>query len=307
MPIFRSALAIATLSLLVFAAASAARAGDALPVCVTAPPQAFFVKKIGGDLVDVTAMVPPGADPHSYEPKPGQMRAVARAKAYFALGDAFEDAWLSRLKSANPDLYVVPTQEGIERLPMAAHSHGHDEAAGEEHKDESANDQHEAMLDPHIWLDPNLVKIQAENIEKGLAKADPAHAERYEANLRTFLEELTALDAKIRDIFAKAPRGERAFIVFHPSWGYFARAYGLKQIPIEVEGAEPSPKELAEIIEHARENKVKVIFVQPQLSEKSARTVAAETGADIVRLDPLAENWDENLLAAATAIEQALR
>ncbi len=309
----RSALALLTLALSVLAAPLTAMAGTPLPVCVTIAPQAFFVKKIGGDLVDPTILVPAGADPHSYEPKPGQMKAVAKAKAYFALGISFEDAWLSRLKSANPGLFVVSTQEGVDKIPMAAHSHEQHEETGEEHKVETENGQqeahhdHEAMLDPHIWLDPNLVKIQAENIEKGLAQADPAHAAVYAANLKSFLEELTALDADIKALFAKAPAKDKSFIVFHPSWGYFAKAYGLTQVPIEVEGAEPSPRELAEIIEHAKENNVKVIFAQPEFSDKSAQTVAAETGARVARLDPLAENWDENLRAAATAIEEALR
>jgi zinc transport system substrate-binding protein len=290
--------------LLALAVLFPAAASAVTPVCVSILPQKYFLEKIGGDLVDITVLVPPGASPHTYEPKPGQMVAVSKAKAYFAIGVPFENAWLGRLKAGNPDMPVVQTQSGVEKIPMAAHSE-HEEA----HAGKAEGDDHEehAGLDPHIWLDPNLVKIQAKNIVEGLKTADPANAAAYAANYRTFLKECDALDATIRKTLAAASAAHSSFIVFHPSWGYFAKAYGLTQIPIEVEGKEPSPKELASLITFARDKGVNVIFVQPQFSEKSASVVAKEAGATLARLDPLAEDWNGNLLHAAEALRNAVK
>lgn len=295
---FRFALPLLlALAVLVPAVASAA-----MPVCVTILPQKYFLEKIGGDLVDVTVLVPPGADPHSYEPKPGQMVAVSKAKAYFAVGVPFEDAWLGRIKAGNPDMPIVQTQRGVGKIPMTAHdahdAHGAHGAHGEEET---------GRLDPHIWLDPNLVKIQAKNILEGLSAADPANAATYETNFQEFLKECGALDAAIRETLAAASAAHSSFIVFHPSWGYFAKAYGLNQIPIEAEGKEPSPGELGALITLARDKGVKVIFVQPQFSERSAQVIANEAGATLARLDPLAEDWKDNLLRAATAFQKAAR
>jgi zinc transport system substrate-binding protein len=144
-----------------------------------------------------------------------------------------------------------------------------------------------------VWLSPPLVKIQARHIADGLIAVDPANRSRYEENLAGFLREIEALDSDLKALFAGSP-GAR-FMVFHPSWGYFAKAFGLEQVPIEIEGKEPKPAQLKELIHQAREHGIKVVFVQPQFSAKSAEMVAREIGGQVVAADPLAADWAENL------------
>ena len=194
-------------------------------------------------------------------------------------------------------------------------AHGHHEGEAHGHHEGEAHGHHEGghhhhehgTLDPHIWLDPALVKIQAANIRDGLSRVDPEGSAAYAANTARFIEELDRLDAEIRAILSPIPENRRSFLVFHPSWGYFAKAYGLRQVSIEVEGKEPSPKDMARIITQGREEGVRVIFVQPQFSEKSAQTIARQLGASVVRLDPLAADWDENLRRASRAFVDALK
>ncbi len=147
--------------------------------------------------------------------------------------------------------------------------------------------------------------IQARTILEALQEADPTHRSVYENNYRAFMSQLSDLDAELRTIFSG--RSGQQFMVFHPSWGYFAHAYGLKQVPIEIEGKEPKPAQLRELIEHAREDGIKFVFVQPQFSARSAKLIAGEIGGQVVFADPLAEDWAGNLLGVARKFESALR
>jgi zinc transport system substrate-binding protein len=265
-------------------------------VYVSIPPQLYFLHKIGGELVDAKVMVPRGASPATYEPSPRQMAGLAKARAYFAIDVPFERAWLPRFASANPEMPVFRTDDGIAKRRMAAHDHGHHDGHG-----------HGGIPDPHVWLSPALAKTIAQNTAHGLSQIDPANTRAYTANLESFQSEIDALDMEIRNVLAGLQNNNRSFMVFHPSWGYFADAYGLTQIPIETEGKEPGPRELTRIIEHGRELGVPVVFVQPQFSDKSARLIAQEMGARVAVLDPLAENWAENLASAARAFKEALK
>jgi len=297
--------------------AVSAQAGPAAFVTIT--PQKFFVDKVSGGQVPVSIMIEPGANPHAYEPKPRQMAELAKANIYFAIGDSFDEIWLERILGASPGMSVVHTAEGIVKIPLAEeHHHGEEQPTGE-HKDEG-HDAHEAgpshedhhgndhgTLDPHIWLDPSLVKIQVAHIRDGLSAMDPQRAELYAANAAAFENELSELDREIRSILDPIPQGKRTFLVFHPSWGYFAKAYGLNQVSIEVEGKEPSPRDLARIIAFGKESGARVVFVQPQFSQKSAAVIAKQIGATVVRLDPLAADWAENMRSAARALAEALK
>jgi zinc transport system substrate-binding protein len=289
------------LGLLVAWAGPALAAGK-VRAFVSILPQKYFVERIGGDLVDVDVLVLPGANPHMYEPSPRQMTALTRAQVYFAVGVNLEEVWLPRLADANRAMLVVRTQEGVEKIPMAAHHH--DDGDGQEALHEG---EEHGILDPHIWLDPVRVKTIAQNTCAGLVRVDPAHRAVFEANLAAFLTELDQLNASIVERLAPIPADKRTFMVFHPSWGYFAKRYGLTQVAIEAGGSEPSPRHLADIIEHGRELGVNVVFVQPQFSRRSADVIASELDARVVPLDPLAENWKDNLLHAADAFDQALR
>jgi len=294
---------------MLFGFASMAAAADKLPVFVSIVPQKYFVQQIGKDLVDVQAMVQPGASPATYEPKPRQMAALSRAKIYFSIGVPFENVWLDKIAAANPQMTMVHTDEGIEKLAMGGHHH--DDHAGKDHEERHHGDEHEkgrhehAGLDPHIWLSPPLVRIQARTITTALQTADPAHRDVYDANFRDFVGRIDRLDKDLRDTLAG--KAGMSFMVFHPAWGYFAHAYGLKQMPIEVEGKDPKPAQLQALIEHARKRNIRVLFVQPQFSTKSAELIAREIGGQVVAANPLAENWMANLRLVADKFKAALK
>ena len=260
-----------------------------LAINVSILPQAYFVERIAGDLASVHVMVSPGDDPHLYEPTPNQMRALSEANLYISIGVEFENAWLPRFKSANPNLTIVDSTIGVDRIPTTISYQG--EEAGEP--------------DPHIWLSPVLVKVQAQNITQGLIRVDPTHADIYQANLTVFLNDIDDLDADIRKRF-EGLEG-RHFMAFHPAWGYFADAYGLEMIVIEAGGQEPGAEGLAKTIDLAQQYGIDVIFSQKESSSKNAEAIAAEIGARVVTLDPLARDWLENMQTMADAFEDALK
>jgi len=268
-----------------------------LLAAVSIAPQAYFLKQIAGDRADVLVMVPPGADAHTYEPRPRQLADLAKAALYFAVGMDFEQAWLPRFAAANPKMAIVQTDAAIEKIPMVAHEH----EAGEAHGHDEAGEP-----DPHVWLSPRLAKVQAAAMRDALVVADPDGAAVYAAGYERFAAACDALDAEVQRLFADLPAGEHKFMVFHPSWGYFARDYGLVQEPIEQFGREPGPKVLAALVREAREDGVKVIFVQPQMSARQAETIAQAIGGKVAALDPLAEDWPANLMAAAKALRQGM-
>ncbi len=286
-------------------------------VTVSILPQKYFVEKIAKDKISVNVMVQPGFSPATYEPKTSQMKKLANSKVYFSIGVPFEKAWLEKFKNANKNLLVVDTTEGIEKLPMAKHSHEeehdehkeeHDEHKHDEHNHNSDHkheqdheDEHEHEgLDPHVWLDPILVKIQAKNIYKTLVKIDEANSEFYQTNYENFIKELDSLYLQLKEILT--PVKDRAFMVFHPSWGYFAKRFTLEQIAVEVQGKEPKPNQLVELINEAKEHNIKIVFVAPQFSQKSAKVIASSIKGDAVIMDPLVENWKEGLIKTSKQI-----
>jgi zinc transport system substrate-binding protein len=296
-----------------------ALAAEPMSVFVSILPQKTFVQKIGMDRVDVQVMVEPGASPATYEPKPRQMAALAEAKAYFAIGVPFEKAWLQKIAAANPQMRVVHTDHGIAKIPMATHHH-HEGAAHRQgptdaatakqeghHRDPAVHGGHfhPGKPDPHVWLSPPLVIGQARAILDALQAVDPAHADDYALNYKRFVAEVVDLDLEIKSMLAG--RQGLQFMVFHPAWGYFAHAYNLVQVPVEIEGKDPKPARLQELIAHAKERDIKVVFVQPQFSTSSAELVAREIGGRVAFADPLAADWSGNLRQVAGKFKAALR
>ena len=416
-------------------------------IVVSILPQQTFVEKIGGEKVNVNAMVKPGSDPHSYEPKPSQMKDISNADIYFPIGFGFEDTWLDKFANQNKNMKFVEMTKGIELLEMKSHHHhdhgeaehkdeheehathedGHHEGEelpyewagvfelkkgtynwsfskvdgnyadpamkmlilkadkksddlietyeetaensfeenkgivvkngdslksinsfyrlnfdekldistfkieikedgkyifftehmptefeGKEHflKDLGKNDI-EAIAsfpeeghngkDPHTWTSPKNVKIMAKNIYEALVKIDVTNKAYYLKNYNNFIKEIDETDKKIKNILSKLPKNSK-FMVFHPSWGYFAKDYNLVQFEIEVEGKEPKPKMLQKIIEEAKEEKVKAIFTQTEFSDKSAKVIASELKIKVLKETPLAKNWSQNLINMANAI-----
>ena len=286
-------------------------------------PQSYFVEKIGGDRVDVSVLVSPGKGPATYEPTPRQVLELGSTDILFTIGVPFEKAFIPTIKQTLPGLIIVDTAAGIQRRIMTEPHHHDDE---EEHHDEHEHheddhDEHEhhneahhedehddhhheeGGEDPHIWLSPRLVKVQAQTIYNALVNADPAGKAVYSQGLKALISELDELDAKLSTTLA--PFKGQTLFVYHPSMGYFTDDYGLKQAAIETGGKEPSPSALEHIIEEAKEQNVKIIFVQPEFSQNSARSIAKAIDGAVVTLTPLDPDYINNLTHIAEEIEKA--
>ncbi len=258
-------------------------------------PQAYFVERVGGERVDVSVMVGPGQSPATYEPRPKQMAELGKARLYFRIGVPFENVWMGRISKANPDLKMIDTRCGIKLLSMKSYQHGNDQAQRHHTKE---------VKDPHIWLSLRLVKIQATNICQALIAEDPSRKGYFEANLRAFLDDLDKLDKEMTEKLRRLSM--RKFMVFHPAWAYFARDYGLDQIPVEIEGKQPSAKVLASSIEQAKKEGIKVIFVQKQFSKKSAAAVARAISGRVIQVDPLASDYMTNMRTIAETFAKVM-
>ncbi|MFC1964367.1 metal ABC transporter solute-binding protein, Zn/Mn family [Chloroflexota bacterium] len=259
---------------------------EKIGVAVTILPQEEFVRSVGGNMVDIVVMVPPGASPHSYEPKPSQIAGLAGVKMYAKVGSGvdFELAWMDKLVAANQEMLVV---DCAERVPLLETSEQESEHGG---------------VDPHIWLSPRTARIMVQNIHQGLLALDPAHRDDYQANLDAYLGKITQLDQDIGAALAGVER--RTIMAYHPVFNYFARDYNLEVLAIEQEGKEPTAVDLAHLIAAAREHKIRVIFASPQFNPQSARVIANEIGAEIVFMDPLAGDYVANL---RSFLEQLLK
>ncbi|MDR0761409.1 MAG: zinc ABC transporter substrate-binding protein [Campylobacteraceae bacterium] len=286
-------------------------------VTVSILPQQYMVEKIAGDSVDVAVMVSANANHETYEPKPSQMKLLAKSDIYFAVGLPFEEAWLYRFATASPKMKIIDTGEGIEKIELSEHHHDHDEdhhdkdvhhddehedydtehnhheVSHNDHDHASHGDHHHDGLDPHIWLDPVLVKIQAKTITTVLSSKYPQNAALYTKNYESFAKELDGLHAELSKKLGALKN--RSFFVFHPSWGYFAKRYGLEQIFVEVEGKEPKAAELIEILKSAKVKNIKALLVEPQVSEKNAKIVADEIKVKLIKVDPMKKDLSKNL------------
>ncbi|MFP4050350.1 MAG: metal ABC transporter solute-binding protein, Zn/Mn family [Thermoplasmata archaeon] len=253
-----------------------------LNVAVTIPPQKEFVEEVGGDNVKVTLMVPPGQDPHSYEPETRQMRELAKADIYFKVGSKieFEETWMDTMKGYNPDMEIIDGAKEIELLTMD----GHKSDDGHEHDED---------VDPHIWLSSKNAIKMVDNLVNGLIEKDSDNEEFYKENAEDYKNKLSELDSELKEGLSQYE--EREFLVYHPSFGYLANEYNLTQIPIQDEGKEPGTKGLENIIKQAKENNISVIFVSPQFDESNAETIADEIDGEVIMLNPLAENYLDNM------------
>ncbi len=265
-------------------------AGDRIIVAVSVLPQAEFVEKVGGDRVKTAVVIPPGADPHTYESSPKEIEEISKASMFVTVGVGmpFEEVWIDRFEAINSRTLIVNSSDGI-GLKELGTEHVNESAESHEAKSEEGHEE----LDPHIWTSPANSKIMVENIYKGLVEIDPGNETYYAQNRDAYLKELDALDARIREKLEG--KKERNFMVYHPSWGYFAADYNLTMIPVEIEGKEPSAQDLAELVDLAKEEHVKVIFVQAQFNTRSAEAIADEIGGGVIAVDPLAKNYISNM------------
>jgi len=203
----------------------------------------------------------------------------------------FEEGWIENFESMDSGTLIVNCSEGIELRGLEGHHH--DEEEEEEHENESHEEQDHEELDPHIWTSPANAKIMVEDIYEGLVELDPENEAYYAQNRDAYLKDLDALDTRVKEKLEG--KEEKNFMVYHPSWGYFAEDYGLNMISVEIEGKEPSAQDLAELVDLAKEKNVKVIFVQAQFSTRSAEVLAQEIGGEVVAVDPLAKDYISNM------------
>lgn len=268
-----------------------ANAADApIEVFVSILPQKYFVERIGGQYVNVHVMVGPGQSPATYEPTPKQMTKLAQAAIYFQIGTPFENVWMDRIRATNPRLIIIDAREGVTLRdiegavflqPSANADHDHDHGA----------------KDPHIWTNPLYVKTFMGHFTETLTRLYPSNADYFKRQYNEFATEMETLDNNIQAIIA--PMTNKYFLVFHPSWGYFADRYGLIQVSIELQGKSPNAKELAAVVEFSKQNNIKRVFVQKQFSQRSAQAVANAIDGRVVSVDPLAEDYSNNLMEVA--------
>lgn len=271
-------------------------------ISVSIPPQAFFVEKIAKDSVEINILIPPNSDEHTMEFKPQALKKLEQSKIYFLADLELEKILGEKFKSVLKNVKIVNINEGIHLLE-GGHDHEHEHE--HDHDGHHAEEEHDEYNDPHVWLDPVLVKKLAQNITQALVQSFPKNKEIYEANLANFLKELDQMDAQIAEKLKNIKRNE--FIVYHPSWAYLAKRYNLVQIPVEIDGKEPKSKDLQNLIKLAKEKDIRVIFVQPGFPENSAKVLAKELNAQIVSINHLARNWDEELLKSIQALSLALQ
>ncbi len=265
-------------------------------VTVSILPQKYFVKKIAGQEANVEVMVLPGSEPATYEPKPKQLIHLSKSKIYFTIGVPFEKTWIPRFKSINPKLLIINTAKGIKKRDLDS-SYSFDRIKTKQKIKSSAKD-------PHIWLSPVLVKIISLNIANAFIKIDPTHKKIYLTNLKNFYKEIDNIITYGNTKFKNLKK--REFIVFHPAWGYFAEEFHLKQIPIQIEEKSPKISTLTKLIKYAKKENIKIIFVQPEFSKKSAKVIAQNIHGRVVALNPLEENWTKSMKKAINSFSKVL-
>lgn len=265
-------------------------------VTVSIVPQKYFVERLAGDAFKVNVMVQAGQSPENYEPTPAQMVAISNSAAYILIGASFEDIWIEKLKAANPNLLFFDSSTGVERLSMQSHHH-------EEDVQPALTPEQTNEIDPHIWTSPIVMKIVSRQMADLLVQLEPGRRVEIESNLEILINELEALDSEIANQLADLPH--RTFMVYHPTWGYFAHDYDLEQISVEESGSEPSAQELADIITLAKQESIPLIIVQPEFSQRSAQTIADEIGAKILPISSLAYDWFSTLRSFAAALVES--
>ena len=257
-----------------------------IDVAVSIGPEVEFVKAVGGDKVNVILMVPPGSDPHTYEPLPGQLTRVSNAKMYAEVGTPveFEINYMGKIKSINPTMLVVNCSEGVNLISNTA---------------ENESDE----VDPHIWTDPKNAEIMVENIYQGLVQIDPADKDYFQKNRDQYLKKLDELDKNATKLIKE--KNSSIIIVFHPAFGYYAKEYNLTMIAAMINDEEPSPQRIAMLVDTAQKNNIHVVFTEPQYNPKYMQSVASQIGGRVVFVNDLDENYLQNMENISKAFSES--
>jgi zinc transport system substrate-binding protein len=243
-------------------------------ITVSISPFKYFVEAIGGGDFKVNVMVPAGANPHIYEPFPQQIVQLRKSVGYISNGYlGFEITWLDRFYDINRTMKKLSLSSNIEPLGSRDHHDG----------------DHVEGADPHYWVSPKCALVMAASVRDFLCGLNPDHKDLYEVNYQTLVSVIQEVDRKAAELFTGV--NNKSFMIFHPNLGYLARDYGLEEISVEYEGKEPPPSRLKDLIDHARLDHIKTIFVQKEYDTKNAKAIAHEIGAKVKIIDPLSENW----------------
>ena len=269
---------------------SSTKDSDNKIITVSIAPFKYFVEEIAGNDFTVNVMVPAGADPHTYEPVPGQINKLRKSVGYISNGYlGFEMNWLDRFYETNPAMKKLALSDFIEPLVSQQHREGgHIEGA-----------------DPHYWVSPKCALAIAGSVKQFLIGLNPAQKEKYESNYLQLISKIKAIDDKAMGMFSNV--SVKSFMIYHPNLAYVARDYGLEEIPVEFEGKEPSPSRMRDLVDRARKDNLKTIFVQLEYDTKNAKALAEEIGAQIVLIDPLSENWQKSTTDIIEAVSKSLK
>jgi zinc transport system substrate-binding protein len=263
-------------------------------VLVSVAPYKRFVETIAAGTIDVALMVPAGTSSHTFEPSPKQMLTASHADIWFQIGEGFEERAGRALKSYNPHMSLVDMREGLDLITCAPDEGCH-----------CAQHVHASCIDPHFWMSPTEVKKQVHTITRALQQRYPQNQKLYESKAQELITQLDVLDKEIKELMSSS-KGQ-VVMVSHPAYGYFCRDYLCRQLSIEFEGKDPTPRELTRILTEARQQRIQKVFIQMQYNSKGARLLAKELGAQIVVLDPYAEDYFNSMREIARQFAQKER
>lgn len=255
-------------------------------ISVSILPQKYFVEQIAGDHFEINVLIPPGASPASYDPTPSQIVELAKSQIYFKIGYIeFEKNWLDKISGEYPQLNIIDNSVGLDLIENQEYDqdHGH----------------HHGFIEPHTWMSPENVKIIARSIYEALLKFDNQSESYYTENYTRFILEIDSLDQDISTQLQHIP--SRSFIIYHPALTYFAKAYKLQQLPIEIEGKNPSAYHIKQIIDTAISKNIQIVFIQKQFDQEKAKTIASEINGNVIPIDPLDYNWSDQLRTITSA------
>jgi len=287
------------LTLSLFTACNQKPATKAKPVVfVSILPQQYFVQRIAGDRYQIEVMIPPGMGHSDYDPTPQQMKELANAKLFFRIGYiVFEDAWMKTIAANNPGLDIINTSTGTALLHE-------EESVFETHDSGPVHKHNDSGIDPHIWLSPKEAKIQAKHYLDAFIKLDPKDSSFYTKNYTSFINDINKLDTTLlREL---APLKGHKFMIYHPALTYLAHDYGLKQISIEFAGKEPTAAYLFKLIDVAKKENIKVVFIQQQYDTKNAAAIAKEINARLITFDHMAPDWLDNMYRLGAMIKKEM-
>jgi zinc transport system substrate-binding protein len=256
-------------------------------ITVSILPQKTFVEKIAGEDFKVNVLIPPGTSPAAYTLLPSQLEEISKSVIWFRMGYiGFEHSWKDKIEQANTKMKVVDLSEGLDLIAQGTMQHG--------------DHVHPVGVDPHIWLSPILVKQMAKRILDELSVLNPGQSAKYKTNYLEFVKEIDQLNIEISNKLK--PFEGRKIIVFHPSLSYFVRDYGLLQFSLESGGKEPTPQRMTELIDLAKNENIKVMYIQGELDRDHARVFAEEVNGEVIQVRPLDPAWAENLMEITNII-----